>query len=75
MLLDGPALAPPPGEISDLVDPPNEKTLMVAVITTSVTLSTIAICLRMYTKARIIRRLVSADCMSIFASVCSRSDI
>lgn len=62
-LLDGPALPPPPGVIPQFDDPPNMKTLAMAVEITCFLLSTITLCIRMYTRIFIFRRLSwGADC-------------
>ena len=60
--LDGPALAPPPGVTPNFVNPPSFFTFSVVVVTLCLLFSTLAICMRMYTKLYIIRRVVLEDC-------------
>lgn len=64
VLLNGPALPPPPGVIPQLDHPPNLQGTGIAVQIVCLVLSTIALCMRLYTKTRIIRQLVPADCQS-----------
>jgi len=61
-LLEGPALAPPLGVIPQLTHPPNLRATGVAVQVVCLILATLAICIRVYTKARIIGQVVLADC-------------
>jgi hypothetical protein len=61
-LLNGPGLAPPPGEVPNLKDPPNERTTMIVVNTVYLVLTTVAIFIRMYTKGFIARRVEVEDC-------------
>ncbi|KAL8929032.1 MAG: hypothetical protein Q9208_001475 [Pyrenodesmia sp. 3 TL-2023] len=56
ILLDGPGLPPPPGVIPQFDHPPDLKYLSMAVETTGFLLATIALCIRMYTRILIIRR-------------------
>lgn len=63
-LLDGPALPPPPGIIPQLDHPPNLRTTGNAVQIVCLVLATLALCMRLYTKAAIIRQIVLADCKS-----------
>lgn len=60
--LNGPAMAPPPGVIPNFVDPPNLLHIFILVLTLCVSLPTIAILLRMYTKLFILRKVVFEDC-------------
>lgn len=61
-LLNGPGLAPPPGQVPNLKDPPNERTTMIVVYTVYLLLTTVAVFIRMYTKAFIARRVEVEDC-------------
>lgn len=61
-LLDGPAAAPPPDQNSNLVDPPTLFDWYIVTITLCVPISTLAIAMRIYTKAFLIRKLASDDC-------------
>ena len=62
--LDGPALPPPPGVIPQLDHPPNLRTTGIAAQVVCLVLATLALCMRLYTKAAIIRQIVLADCKS-----------
>lgn len=61
-LLEGPALAPPLGVIPQLAHPPNLRVTGVAVQVVCLILATLALCMRVYTKVRIIGHVVLADC-------------
>ena len=61
-LLNGPAGTPPVGVIPDLNDPPNLDTYVILTISTCMTLATVAVLLRMYTKILITRTLAYEDC-------------
>lgn len=62
-LLDGPALPPPPGVVPNFENPPNMRTLCVAVEITGFLIGTVALCIRMYTRIFIIRRVSwGVDC-------------
>ena len=61
-LLDGPAAQPPAGTIPNLVDPPNELSTGRAVSIVTLVLCTLALILRLYTKAYVIRKINAADC-------------
>lgn len=65
--LDGPALAPPPGVTPNFVNPPSFFTFSVVVVTLCLLFSTLAICMRMYTKLYIIRRVVLEDYVFLLA--------
>lgn len=62
-LLNGPALAPPPGVTAQLVDPPNLHHLTIAIFALCICLATVALLLRVGTKLFIIRQLAVEDCM------------
>ena len=64
MLLNGPALPPPPGVTSQFVDPPNLEQLTIGIFTTCIFLATVAVVLRMWTKLLIIRQTTLDDCIS-----------
>jgi hypothetical protein len=55
-LLERPALAPPPGIEPNFVNPPDLKAVDYAVMSIAILLPTIAIALRLYTKAFVIRK-------------------
>ena len=64
-LLNGPALAPPPGVVPNFVDPPNLYRTGVAVQIVTLILSTFAVAMRLYTKARMMRQMAAADCTTL----------
>lgn len=60
--LDGPAMAPPPGIIPNYVDPPNlEKEFYIDLIL-CLTISVLVVSMRMWTKARLLRKVQIEDC-------------
>jgi hypothetical protein len=70
-LLNGPAMQPPPGVVSNFIDPPNFKEDMVVEEIILLTLSTIAISIRLYTKLRINRQENLEDCKLTPLLTCS----
>lgn len=63
--LDGPAMAPPPGVKPNFVNPPNlEKEFYVDLIL-CLTISVLAVCMRMWTKARLVRKVHTEDCKKL----------
>ncbi len=63
-LLNGPAMAPPPAVEPNFVNPKNEFVYFVLTIVLTVTISTLALLVRMYTKISIIRKVGWEDCMT-----------
>ncbi len=59
-----PGVKPPSGARSNFVDPPSQKGLIVAVAVLAIILSTLFVCLRIYTRRFINRRLWWDDCWS-----------
>lgn len=62
VILNGPALRPPPGVKSNFVNPPNMDFIVILTISICTSFSTIAILLRLYTKLIVIRKVVFEDC-------------
>ena len=62
VMLNGPALTPPPGVKSNFVNPPNMDFIVILTISICTSFSTIAILLRLYTKLFVIRKIVFEDC-------------
>lgn len=63
--LDGPAMAPPPGIIPNYVDPPNlEKEFYIDLIL-CLTISVLVVSMRMWTKARLLRKVQIEDCKKL----------
>lgn len=61
-LLNGPALAPPPGVIPNFVNPDNAFVSYVVTVVLCVSTSTLVFWMRMYTKIYILQRLGWEDC-------------
>ncbi|KAI0406564.1 hypothetical protein F4802DRAFT_596261 [Xylaria palmicola] len=60
-ILDQPALPPPPGEEPDFSHPPSHHTAFVISVTVAFTVSTLAVLMRLYTRARAIHKVSIAD--------------
>ena len=61
-LLNGPAGTPPIGVMPNFDNPPSLEFYLIFTITVCVTLATVVVLLRMYTKIFIIRSLANEDC-------------
>lgn len=61
-LLNGPAAPPPAGVTSDFTDPANLHVVGTVVLVLCLTLSMLAVLIRMYTKLFIIRSIAPEDC-------------
>ncbi|KAJ8105749.1 hypothetical protein OPT61_g9993 [Boeremia exigua] len=66
-LLDGPALAPPPGVTPNFVNPANLSHPELAVL--QLTLATLVVWMRIYTKLRVLKRMLAEDYWLITAWV------
>lgn len=64
-LLDGPALAPPAGVVSNFDNPPNNNGLAQGVIATCITVATLCLVARVYTKLFCVRKFKLEDCNSL----------
>jgi hypothetical protein len=64
-ILDGPALAPPPGVRPSLDRPPNLNALGLAATTICLSVSTIALLLAAYAKLRYVKKVHVEDCRHI----------
>lgn len=62
--LNGPAMPAPPGMYSNFVNPSNLKTEGLVVVTFCLILSTLVVGMRMWTKSRVVRKIVLEDCKS-----------
>ncbi|KAI1820012.1 hypothetical protein F4861DRAFT_94940 [Xylaria intraflava] len=60
-LLDGPALAPPPGVVPQLDNPPSMHVTGLVVPIVTLVISTLTVAIRMYTQTRIIRKVTISD--------------
>lgn len=63
LLKDAPALAPPPGVVADFVHPATFRTEFMVVLSLSVTVVTLAVSMRTWTKYVVMRQVVREDCM------------
>jgi hypothetical protein len=54
--LDGPALAPPKGQVSNLQDPPNQNGLAWTVLIICATITTVCFFLRAYGRVYLLRK-------------------
>lgn len=64
-ILNGPALPPPPGIISNLEHPANRNSMTQAMLTFCLVITTLAMILRAYTKLLIFRKVLIEDGTSI----------
>lgn len=55
-ILNGPAMAPPPGETSDFTNPPNENPLAIGVLVTMIVISTLCVLVRLYARVYLLRK-------------------
>ena len=62
VLLNGPAMPPPPGVTSDFDHPLSDYTVHIVMLTLFITFSTISVLMRMYTKLFLVRSVVLEDC-------------
>ena len=61
-VLNGPALHPPPGVTPELDHPPSSSTETAAVLIVCLSIASVAVLMRVFTKTRIIRQVTFADC-------------
>ena len=61
-LLNGPAGIPPPGVLSDFVNPPNLDTRVYIAITVGITFASLAVLIRIYTRIFLLRSVGYDDC-------------
>ena len=57
-----PAVAPPPGQVSNFVNPESQQPAMIAVCTVVIVLTTVFVTVRLYSTARITRSMGGEDC-------------
>ncbi len=62
--LNGPAGSPPAGTTPNLINSPRLRTASIVIMTVGLALSTLAVLMRMYTKAFLIRSVWYEDCKS-----------
>lgn len=73
--LDGPAMTPPPGVKPNFVNPPNlEKEFYIDLIL-CLTISVLVVCMRMWTKARLVRKVQIEDCKKLPSPVFALSSL
>jgi hypothetical protein len=64
ILLNGPAATPPAGVVPNFDDPPTLDAIIIPILTLCLTLATLAVLARAYTKLFIIRSIAYEDCKS-----------
>lgn len=62
-----PALQPPPGQVSNLKDPYNLKLYLILASTLGLGVSAIAVCLRIFTKVRVVQRMHLEEYILLFS--------
>ena len=65
-LLNGPALAPPKGVEPNFENPSNLNTACYAILLSAIVATTTVLCLRLYTRVLIIRKVTLDDCAAMF---------
>lgn len=64
LLLNGPTMEPPPGRQSNFVNPADLKTEGLVLIVFCLIASMLVVSMRMWTKIRLVRKVVLEDCSS-----------
>lgn len=62
LFLNGPAMDPPAGVDPNFINPSNLKIENLAVVTLCLVASTLVVAMRMWTKTRLVRKVVLDDC-------------
>lgn len=65
-ILNSSAMEPPSGVISNFIDPPNLQHRVILTLTLCITLSTLAVMLRICTKFFIVRQITIDDCIFLY---------
>lgn len=65
---NGPALAPPPGVVPQLDNPPNRNDVAIGVITTCAAIATICLFLRAYARVWLLRKVQIEESMLVPAT-------
>jgi hypothetical protein len=73
--LDGPALKPPPGVVSNFSDAPNRTALCVGITITCIVLVTLGAIIRLYTRIFCMKKMRLEDCMCVTIFLCSLDQI
>lgn len=73
-VLEGPAMAPPDGEISNFVDPPNQNGLAIGVIAACTSVVVICLAIRLYAQLVLMRRVQVQEYLLVTAFVGSPFD-
>lgn len=60
-ILNGPAMAPPPGETSNFSNPPNENPLAIGVLVTMIVISTVCVLVRLYARVYLLRKVQAEE--------------
>lgn len=62
LILEMPAMVPPPGQVSNLMNPNSNRGTSIAILLPFIILSSLFVIARMYTKLFIIRKMHKEDC-------------
>ncbi|KAF9872899.1 hypothetical protein CkaCkLH20_09762 [Colletotrichum karsti] len=69
-VLEGPAMAPPDGEVSNFVDPPNENGLAIAIIAICLVVVVLCLAVRAYARLIILKRAQTQEYLILAAFTC-----
>lgn len=69
-ILNGPALTPPDGVVSDFDNPANHNAEALAVAAVCISLALVAACLRAYSRIFVAKKLQLEDCASVLFNTC-----
>lgn len=70
-LLNGPAVTPPAGVTPNLVDSPKLEATIVPILALGLTITTLAVLVRLYSKLFLLRSIAYEDCDFHYSPVCS----
>lgn len=70
-LLNGPAVEPPAGVTPNFVDPPNREATIFPIMALCLTIATLAVLVRLYSKLFLLRSVAYEDCEFDYSLVCS----
>lgn len=68
-MMEGPALAPPPGQVSNFVDPPNQNRLAIGAMTACTAVVAICFAIRVYAKLVVMRKAQTQEYLIVTALV------
>lgn len=68
-VLDGPAMPPPEGEVSNFTDPPNQNGMAVAVMTVCIAVVVLCLATRAYARLVLLKRVQAQEYLILAAFV------